>query len=213
MNELSMFEKNIYNIFLKTSRDKKGFTPRKDFKKLDDTKYVLLKKISTTLRNKKIDPIIFFNAPYKLHSEKYVPLDFYSTFNAISTYKKYTMDIELTNPDHQFNITRLRNSFKFIYDTCITHNLTSCHEYLDIQSGIYPNFILDLKNNDINYYCLLSLDISEKNIKLEKNIVEFACNSFYNTLSSLRSKYTFSKKIKPLGIKLIKTIDKILKIK
>ena len=62
----------IYNIFLKTSRDKKGFTPRKDFKTLDDTKYVLLKKISNTLKNKKIDPIIFFNAPYKLHSEKYV---------------------------------------------------------------------------------------------------------------------------------------------
>ena len=96
---------------------------------------------------------------------------------------------------------------------CIKHNLTRCDEYLDIQSGIYPNFILDLKNNDINYYSLLSLDISEKNIKLEKNIVEFACNSFYNTLSSLRSKYTFSKKLKPLGIKLTNTINKILKRK
>ena len=169
MNELSMFEKNIYNIFLKTSRDKKGFTPRKDFKKLDDTKYVLLKKISTTLRNKKIDPIIFFNAPYKLHSEKYVPLDFYSTFNAISTYKKYTMDIELTNPDHQFNITRLRNSFKFIYDTCITHNLTSCHEYLDIQSGIYPNFILDLKNGRGKTKEHLSKNPEETILELLKN--------------------------------------------
>jgi len=213
MNKLSVFEKKIYNIYLKTSRNKKGFTPRKDFKKLDDTKYVLLKKISNTLRNKKIDPIIFFNAPYKLYSEKYVPLDFYSTFNAISTYKKYTTDIELTKPDHEFNITRLRNSFKFIYDMCIKHNLTRCDEYLDIQSGIYPNFILDLKNNDINYYSLLSLDISEKNIKLEKNIVEFVCNSFYNTLSSLRSKYTFSKQMKPLGIKLTNTINKILKTK
>ena len=48
MNELSMFEKNIYNIFLKTSRDKKGFTPRKNFDKLDDTQYVTLKKISHT---------------------------------------------------------------------------------------------------------------------------------------------------------------------
>ena len=57
------------------------------------------------------------------------------------------------------------------------------------------------------------LDVSEENIKLEKNIVEFVCKGFYNTLSSLRSRYTFSKKIKPLGIKLIKTIDKILKIK
>ena len=48
MNNLSVFEKNIYNIYLKTSRDKKGFTPRKDFKKLDDTKYVLLKKQDVT---------------------------------------------------------------------------------------------------------------------------------------------------------------------
>jgi hypothetical protein len=213
MNELSIFEKNIYNIYLKTTRDKKGFTPRKDFQKLDDTRYVLLKKISHTLKNKKIDPTIFFNAPYKLHSEKYVPLDFYSTFTAISTYKKYITEIELTNPDHQFNIIRLRNGFKFIYDICVEHNLTSCNEYLDVQSGIYPDFILDLKNGDISYYCLLSLNISEKNIKLEKNIVEFVCNSFYNTLSSLRSKYTFSKQMKPLGIKLTNTINKILKTK
>ena len=168
MSTLSMFEKNIYNMYLKTSRNKKGFTPRKDFQKLDDTKYTLLKKISNILKNKKIDPIIFFNAPYQLHSEKYVPLEFYSTFNAISTYKKYTTEIELTNPDHQFNITRLRNSFKFIYDTCVERNLTNCNQYLDAQSGIYPDFILDLKEGNITYYCLLSLNVSEKNIKLEK---------------------------------------------
>ena len=213
MSTLSIFEKNIYNMYLKAARNNKGFTPRKDFQKLDDTKYTLLKKISHILKNKKIDPIIFFNAPYKLHSEKYVPLDFYSTFNAISTYRKYTTEIELTNPDHQFNITRLRNSFKFIYDTCIERNLTSCNQYLDAQLGIYPDFILDLKEGNITYYCLLSLNVSEKNIKLEKNIVEFVCDSFYNTLSSLRSRYTFSKKIKPLGIKLTNTINKILKRK
>ena len=33
----------------KTSIDKKGFTPRKNFDKLDDTQYVTLKKISHTL--------------------------------------------------------------------------------------------------------------------------------------------------------------------
>ena len=213
MSELSVFEKNIYNLYLKTSRNKKGFTPRKDFQKLDDTKYVLLKKISRTLKNKNIDPDIFFNAPYKLYSEKYVPLDFYSTFNGISTYKKYVTELELTEPDHEFNIVKLRDSFKFIYDTCVKNNLTTCNEYLQVESGMYPNFILDLKNRDISYYSLLALNVSEKNIKLEKNIVEFVCSSFYNTLSSLRSKYTFSKKIKPLGIKLTKTINEILKRK
>jgi len=213
MSNLSAFEKNIYNTYLKAARNKKGFTPRKEFKTLSNTKYVLLKRIAHTLKNKNIDSTIFFTAPYKLHSEKYIPLEFYSTFNAISTYKKYITELELTAPDHQFNITKLRNSFKFIYDMCVEHNLTSCKQYLDIQSGVYPNYILDLKNGDISYYCLLALNISEKNIKLEKNIVEFVCSSFYNTLSSLRSRYTFSKKIKPLGIKLTNTINKILKRK
>ena len=142
-----------------------------------------------------------------------MPLDFYSSFNAISTYKKYVTELELTEPDHEFNIVKLRDSFKFIYDTCVKNNLTTCNEYLQVESGMYPNFILDLKNRDISYYSLLALNVSEKNIKLEKNIVEFVCSSFYNTLSSLRSKYTFSKKIKPLGIKLTKTINEILKRK
>ena len=213
MIKLSMFEQDIYNTYLKTSRNKKGFTPRKKFDNLDDEKYVLLKKISITLKNKKIDPNLFFSAPYKLHSEKYVPFEFYNTFRAISIYKKYIKEIELTMPDDQFNITRLRNSFKFIYDKCVEHKLTNCREYLNIQKGIYPDFILDLKKDDISYYCLLVLDVSEKNINLEKNIVEFVCDSFYNTLSSLRSRYTFSKKLKPLGIKLTKTVNKILKRK
>ena len=213
MTELSVFEENIYNTYLKTIRNNKGYTPRKDFKNLEDEKYVLLKRISKTLKNKKIDPTIFFNAPYKLHFEKFVPLNFYSTFGAISTYKKYIQEIELTIPDHQFNITKLRNSFKFIYDKCVDNNIKLCNEYLQLQNGIYPDFVLDLKKDNISYYCLLALNLSEKQINLEKNIVEFVCAGFYNTLSSLRSRYTFSKKIKPLGIKLIKTIDKILKTK
>ena len=106
-----------------------------------------------------------------------------------------------------------RNGFKFIYDKCVEHELSDCKKYLNIQSGVYPDFILDLKKGDISYYCLLTLDLSEKTINLEKNIVEFVCSSFYNTLSSLRSRYTFSKKLKPLGIKLTETINKILKRK
>ena len=48
MNELSLFEKNIYNTYLKVTRDTKGYKPRKNFNNLDDAKYVVLKKISKT---------------------------------------------------------------------------------------------------------------------------------------------------------------------
>ena len=213
MNDLSLFEKNIYNTYLKVTRDTKGYNPRKNFNNLDDAKYVVLKKISKILKNKKIDPVLFFKAPYSMYTERFVPLDYYGTFKAISTYKKYTKELELTKPDDQFNITRLRNSLKFVYEKCSVNNLTTCKDYLNLQSGIYPDFILDIQKGHVSYYCLLALEISETKIKLEKDLVEFACNSFYNTLSSLRSRYTFSKKIKPLGIKLTNTIDKILKKK
>ena len=211
-DQLSIYEQNIYNTYLRTARKNKGFTPRKNFKDLDNEKYVLIKKVSKTLQNKKIDPTLFFIAPYELHSEKHVSLNFYSTFGAITTYRKYVQQIELTDPDHIFNITQLRNSMKYIYQICADNNIKDCEEYLLFQKGIYPNFILDLKEGNVSFYSLIALDLCENKIKLEKNIVEFACKGFYNTLSSLRTRYTFSKKIKPLSIKLIKTINKILKI-
>jgi len=209
---LSIYEQNIYNAYLKTTRRNKGFTPRRDFNKLDSEKYVLIKKVSKTIRSKKIDVDLFFKAPYELYSEKYVPLKFYSTFNAVSTYRKYVEELELTNADHPFNVTRLRESMKYIYQQCADNNIKSCKEYLDLQKGIYPNYIIDLKQGNISLYSLIALDLCENKIQLEKNIVEFAYKSFYNMLSSLRTRFTFSTKIKPLSIKLIKTIDKILKI-
>lgn len=209
---LSSYEQNIYNAYLKTVRLNKGYTPRRNFNNLDDEKYVLVKKVSKTLRNKKIDTELFFSAPYKLYSEKFVPLKFYSTFGAISTYRKYVEEIELTDADHPFNITRLRNSMKYIYQQCADNNIKSCDEYLTLQKGLYPNYILDVKEGHVSMYSLISLDLCENKIQLEKEVVEFVYKRFYNMLSSLRTRFTFSKKIKPLSIKLIKTIDKILKI-
>lgn len=210
--QLSVYEQNIYNAYLKTVRLNKGYTPRKNFNNLDDEKYVLIKRVSKTLKNKKIDPELFFSAPYKLYLEKHVPLKYYSTFGAVSTYRKYIEEIELTDADHSFNITNLRNSMKHIYQECANNNIKTCKGYLDIQKGIYPQYILDLKEGSVSFYSLIGLDLCENKINLEKNIVEFAYKRFYNMLSSLRTRFTFSKKIKPLSIKLIKTIDKILKI-
>ena len=210
--QLSVYEQNIYNTYLKTTRTHKGFTPRKNFKNLDDEKFVLLKKVSKTLKNKKIDAELFFSAPYKLYYEEFVPLKFYSTFGAISTYRKYVEEIELTDADHPFNITKLRDSMKYIYQQCADNDIKSCKEYLELQKGIYPNYVVDLKEGNVSFYSLIALDLCENKIQLEKNIVEFAYKRFYNMLSSLRTRFTFSKKIKPLSIKLINTIDKILKL-
>ena len=211
MSTLSVYEQNIYNTFLKVSRAGKGFRYRKNFNNISDEKFTHIKKISHILSNKKIDPVMFFTAPYEMYSEEYVDLKFYTTFNAISSYKKYLESLQLTKPDHSYNITQLRNSFKHIYQVCFDRKLDNCKKYLTLQKGLYPQYILDLKDGSICYYSLLSLDLCEKNINLEKNTVEFVCKNFYNVLSSLRSRYVFSKKIKPLSIKLIKTINKILK--
>ena len=211
--DLNTQEQHIYNIYLKSIRNNQGFTPRKNFKNIEDEKYVAIKKISTTLKNKKIDPVLFFKAPYLLHKEKYVPLSYYSSFSAISAYRKYVLEIQLTRPDDEFNIKELRNSVKFIYDKCIQNNFSNIQEYLTLKKGIYPDFLLDLKAGDICLYSLLSLNIQESHINLENKVVDFVYKDFYNTLSSLRSRFLSSKKIKPLSIKLIKTINNILKRK
>jgi len=208
--KLSTYEENIYNTFLKISRRGKGFRYRKNFDNLSDEKFTYIKKISNILSNKKIDPQMFFTAPYELYSEEYIDLKYFTTFGAISSYKKYLENLQLTEPDHIYNITQLRNSFKHIYQICSDNNLTNCKQYLNIEKGLYPQYILDLKDGKICYYSLLSLDLCENNIHLEKKTVEFVCKNFYNLLSSLRSRLVFSKKIKPLSIKLIKTINKIL---
>ena len=211
MNELSVYERNIYNTFLKISRSGKGFRVRKNFDNLSDEKFTYIKKISHVLSNKKIDPEIYFTAPYKMYSEEYINLKFFTSFNAIRCYKKYIESIQLTEPDHNYNITQLRNSFKHIYQTCLDQNINTCANYLKIEKGLYPQYILDLKDGNVCYYSLLSLGLCERSINLEKNTVEFVCKNFYNLLSSLRSRLVFSKKIKPLSTKLIKTINKILK--
>lgn len=212
-NHISQYEQNIYNHFLKTSRQGKGYRPRKDFNNFPDEKYVILKKICNVLKNKKIEPELFFEAPYSMYNEKFVDFKYFSTFAAISSYKKYIEQIELTDTDNNYNITRLRESMKFIYEKCRNNNLKNCSDYLNLQHGVYPDYILDIKNNNVSFYSLLALGLTESKIDLEKNIVEFACKGFYNMLSSLRSRYVFSRKIKPLSIKLIKTINKILKAK
>jgi hypothetical protein len=100
---------------------------------------------------------------------------------------------------------------KFIYSKCVDNNLTNVYDYLNVQSGVYPDFLLDLKDRNISIYCLIALNVKEEHINLETKVVDFLYKDFYNILNSLRSKYVYSKKIKPLSIKLIKTIDKILK--
>ena len=108
---LTIQEQHTYNTYLKSTRKNKGFTPRKNFDDIEDEKYIAIKKISATLRNKKIDPILFFEAPYIMHSERFVPLSYYSTFPAISVYRKYVREIELTKPDAEFNFGQ--NAFRF----------------------------------------------------------------------------------------------------
>ena len=210
-NVFTSLDKNIYNSYLKTSRRGKGFTPRKDFSNINDEKYNYIKKISKFISKGNIDIQMFFEAPYQIYDDRYIDLKFYSTFAAISAYRKYIQQIELTEPDNDYNLKRLRESIKFIYEKCKNNNLSNIQDYLTLQTGIYPDFLVDLKKDNISFYSLVALNLLERNIIPEKKVVEFMHKNFYNILSSLRTKYVYSSKIKPLSIKLIKTINDILK--
>ena len=106
---------------------------------------------------------MFFDAPYQIYDDRYIDLKFYSTFAAISAYRKYIQQIELTEPDNVYNLNRLRESIKFIYEKCKNNNLSSIQDYLTLQTGIYPDFLVDLKKDKITFYSLVALNLLERN--------------------------------------------------
>ena len=85
------FEKNLYNAYLKESRESKNlpFKRRKHFQKINSTVALLIKKLALFfINNKDVSPTEFFKAPYSVYPEgESFDLKFYASQKAIKVYK------------------------------------------------------------------------------------------------------------------------------
>jgi hypothetical protein len=184
-------QKRIYNEHLKLSRLAKNqpYRLRKDFEKISDTtKLNLIKLENLFLNNRHIKIEDFFNAPYEIYGkEESFDLKFYSSQKAIGIYSIYIKKIMESNPDDILN--RIVDGIKFIKKFCADENI-SVTKYVEHQTGLYPTFILHLKQFIYPLYIIFYLPKGEeifRKIPLDERIFLFSDN-VYENISELSRK-------------------------
>lgn len=196
---LTDFEKNIYNTFLATGRSiqNKPFTIRKDFTKLDDKSYILLKKLSAFFNKyNHISCSDFFAAPYHYYGkDNYFELQYYATVKAIKCYSLYQSQKEQENPDNENIISFCKECCAFIYKYCKENNLT-LEQYRVHVVGNLPIIIQHLKEHKINFYTIHGLDCDKTIKRVEQDILDFIVKDFNIILNNTRINFLKSKKLK-----------------
>jgi hypothetical protein len=199
IEELTDFDKNLYNIHLRTSRQRlnQPFKYRKDFSNLDAEKILQLKKLSLFFsRFKHIKPEEFFTAPYSLYAdENYFDLGYYNSLKAVKAYTLYQKKLITLDPDSNEQLINIQSSLQFILSFCRENNLT-LDKYLEHMAGITPSFLLHLKEHNINIYTLFGFrSFGKEAFQLDSETVRFIIgDDLYNQIDSLRTKLFASKK-------------------
>lgn len=88
---LTEFQKQIYNIYLKVlaKNSGRGYRARQNFDNLSNEAILAVKKLEILFqKHPELDIQQFFQSGFTYRNEKYVPIDYYSTYKAIVAYKK-----------------------------------------------------------------------------------------------------------------------------
>tara|TARA_E500000318_G_scaffold106372_1_gene114285 strand:+ start:2526 stop:3179 length:654 start_codon:yes stop_codon:yes gene_type:complete len=210
---ITYIEKNIYNIYLKTTRSQqnKPWRPRENFDKLSPVDEEYLKKISSILKDRNINAELYFNAPYELWEDKqFYPLEYFTKFKAIKAYNLWVEKMFYEDPDSDVVVNMVKEGFHYIFNKCKENNLKSIESYFSLKT-YYPDFLIALSEKTITYYNILALSNYDKVLKqIPKEDVDFIISGFYNNISTLRVRYYRTKKLKTLNTKIINKLNKIL---
>lgn len=185
-------EKNIYNSYLYSSRSaqNKPTRLRKDFSKLKDEDYILLKKISAFFSmHNHINYADWFNAPYCIYSkDEYFDLKFFNTRKALKCYSIYMKQRELAKPDSKEVLQAVKDGFRFIAKYCIKNSLT-LDEYTKHYTNNMPTCLLHLQEHRLNFYTLHALGVESLIKTIEKDILDFVIKDFQTIFVETRTKF------------------------
>lgn len=205
-------EKLIYNLYLKTSRSSSGlpFRLRKQWHGFENTEYYpkVLKLKNFFNRNKNVDIVEFFQAPYTVYAgESGFDLDFYSSQKAISTYTLSLKRKMMLGPDDKYHLDRISRGLKFIQKYCIINKLQLC-DYLKHRDGVQSSFVVHLKERKISIYNLLAFEDFDKQLKMhDPDLLRFTLGDTYDQIPVYRTKYlnsNIAKKFSQKGLQKIK---------
>jgi hypothetical protein len=129
----------------------------------------------------------FFEAPYEIFKDGTFGLDFYTTRKAVSCYISLVEMIRLGDIKTIEVQTQTKQGIKFIFEFCKDNNLTfDDYKVYYENNNTTPDYILKLKNGDINFYCLHLLNITPT---IEKNVLEFIIPDFHNIFHKTKIKF------------------------
>lgn len=195
---LTDFEKQIYNSYLAASRisNNKPYTPRRDFTKLDDKIFVILKKLSSLFENNKSVGISdYFNSSFTHNNTDYIDLQFFITPKAIKNYTLYKRKQETASPDSDESVDLCKKCCDFITRYCIENNLT-LNEYKSQYKGTTPIILQHLRDHSINFNIIHGLECSSIIRQVEPDLLEFFIADFNKLLNDTHNSFIKSKKLK-----------------
>ena len=210
MSNISQYEKNIYNCYLKHFRKGQPYQSRKDFSDISPIIVVQLRRLSSFFSkfpHIKCDD--FFGAPNVLHpDEKCPPINYFTTRPAIKTYSLAFKKKEEESPEKQ--LEQIRESFHFIAMFCL-ENKIQLDRYLNHKTRSMPSWMQHYRDHHVNPYALLELgDISQFKTMNEEERVIWS-GDFFNSIDSYRSRYYNSPKTQTFVKTAVNKIKEFLK--
>ncbi|NDB81417.1 MAG: hypothetical protein EB127_01520 [Alphaproteobacteria bacterium] len=208
-------EKIIYNLYLKTSRSSSGlpYRLRKQWHGFEDTIYYpkLLKLKNFFSRNKGVDIIDFFEAPYTIYAgESGFDLDFYSSQKAISIYTMAVKKKMSLDPDDKYHLDKISKGLKFIQKYCNFKQI-KLTEYLKHKEGVQSAFVVHLKERRISIYNLLSFSDFDTYLKQnDPDLLRFTLGDIYDQIPVYRTKFLNSNVAKKFAVKGLEKIKQNL---
>lgn len=209
-------EKDIYNTYLKVSRqsDGKPYKKRINFDSMEDETKLILTKLDRFFQQyPNVKGCDFFKAPHAAYEDSgYYPLEFYITSKAKKLYATYMKKLELESPDTLESLKKLQESLSFVYKYCVENEI-SIEDYKDHTPEQLPIFIEHLKSHKISFYTLHALTFQK--IPVESQILNFIFGDFYITFQKTKNMFYSSKRMKEFSkqaITIIKNKQKNNKI-
>jgi len=207
MINLTDFEKQIYNCYLKNFRQGEPYRPRKDFSNVNPNVAASLQKISNFLtRYNHIKLEEYFEAPNFLHKdEKYPSLNSFTSRAALKNYALYQKQKEDRNPENQFD--EIKNGFRFIALFCVGSKI-SLANYLTHKNGYMYSWLNHYREHKINPYCLFELgNVVYALDQIPKDELSLFAQNLYDNIVAYHNRYNNSPKTKQYCKEIVKRIS------
>jgi hypothetical protein len=194
MEEISEFQKKIYNIYLKYSRQGMPVKFRKNFDNISEHTLLNLKKLSAFFnKHNHLNLEDFFEAPILVYPDQpYPKIDYFLSRSAIRSYSIFKREKENQNPEKQFE--SIKESFLFIMKFCLNNSIQVEH-YLNHRTGVSASWLNHYRERKINPYSLMELGDLIKSIdEHPKDVVDLFTENLHDRIISFKMRYRQSNK-------------------